>query len=414
MSEPSEVERVEVAVVGAGPGGLSAAAMLRRRGMRPVIFERDSIGAFWRRQYDRLHLHTIRWLSNLPGYHFPRTEGRWVSRDGVVRHLERYATHYRLDVRTGVDVRRIDPISTGWRLDTSAGLVDCWAVVIATGYNLEPISPSWPGSDSFKGELILGSEYRRPAPYAAREVLVVGTGNSGAEISVDLVEGGAAEVWLSYRTPPNITLRDGPIPPPLLGMVLRALRVSPRNGDRVVDFLTRKLVAELETYGLPRSPRGVVTQMIRDDVIPVIDVGLIEMLRKGKVTVVPAVERLEGNDVVLVDGRRLQPDAVIACLGYRRGLEPLVGHLPVLAANGKPLAFGGDELHGAPRMFFVGYKNTIAGMFREFGYEAKAIARVLARQRVLGSSTVKPVTAASNHSSRDVRNRESDPSSPSR
>jgi putative flavoprotein involved in K+ transport len=381
MSGSAAVVRVEVAVVGGGPGGLAAAAMLKRRGLHPVVLERDAIGSFWRGQYDRLHLHTIRWLSNLPGYHFPRSEGKWVSRDGVVRHLERYAEHYSLDVRLGVEVQRIDATEGGWRLQTSKGPIDAWAVVLATGYNLEPVRPQWPGIETFEGELVLGSEYRRPQPYAGRRVLVVGTGNSGAEISVDLVEGGATKVWISYRTPPNLTVRDGPIPPPLLGMVLRACRVSTATGDRLMAFLTRKLVAELKTYGLPPSPRGVVTQMVRDDVIPVIDVGLIDMLRKGHVQPVPAVDRVSGADVTLTDGTQLQPDVVIACVGYRRGLEPLVGHLGVLGPKGKPLAFGGDELKNAPRMFFVGYKNTIAGMFREFGYEAKHIARVLRKAR---------------------------------
>jgi putative flavoprotein involved in K+ transport len=381
MSGSAAVVRVEVAVVGGGPGGLAAAAMLKRRGLHPVLLERDAIGSFWRGQYDRLHLHTIRWLSNLPGYHFPRSEGKWVSRDGVVRHLERYAEHYSLDVRLGVEVQRIDAAEGGWRLQTSKGPIDAWAVVLATGYNLEPVRPEWPGIETFTGELLLGSEYRRPQPYAGRRVLVVGTGNSGAEISVDLVEGGAAKVWISYRTPPNLTVRDGPIPPPLLGMVLRACRVSTATGDRLMAFLTRKLVAELKTYGLPPSPRGVVTQMVRDDVIPVIDVGLIDMLRKGDVQAVPAVDRISGADVTLTDGAKLQPDVVIACVGYRRGLEPLVGHLGVLGPKGKPLALGGDEIKDAPRMFFVGYKNTIAGMFREFGYEAKHIARVLRKTR---------------------------------
>ena len=251
MSSPPVVDRVEVAVVGGGPGGLAAAAMLKRRGMHPVVFERDALGSFWRGQYDRLHLHTIRWLSNLPGYHFPRSEGKWVSRDGVVRHLERYAAHYSLDVRVGVEVQPLTEQKGAGVAETSKGPIDAWAVVLATGYNLQPVKPNWPGVETFEGDLVLGSDYRRPQPYAGRNVLVVGTGNSGAEISVDLVEGGAAKVWLSYRTPPNVTVRDGPIPPPLLGMVLRALHVSTRNGDRLMAFLTRKLVSELATYGLP-------------------------------------------------------------------------------------------------------------------------------------------------------------------
>jgi putative flavoprotein involved in K+ transport len=379
--DDAQIDFVEVAVIGAGPGGLSAASVLKRRGFHPVVLEREAIGAFWRKQYDRIHLHTIRWLSNLPGYHFNKSYGKWVSRDGVVNHLEDYAKHYDLDVRLGVEVRSVHRTERGWRLDTSKGVIEAWAVVVATGYNLEPIYPQWPGLDNFQGEVVLGANYQNPVPYQGRNVLVVGCGNTGAEIAADLKEGSAQSVWLSYRTPPNIGLRDGPIPPPLLGMVLRALRTPVPLGDKIIRRLSRGLIAELETYGIPPSPRGQMTSMVIDDQIPVIDVGLLAQLRKGAIKMVPGVVRISASKVELADGTSVEPEVVIACVGYRRGLEPLVGHLGVLGPKGKPLVFGGDMLPTAPRLFFVGYKNTIAGMFREFGYEAKHLTRVLRKQR---------------------------------
>jgi len=368
---------VEVAVVGAGPGGLSAASVLKRKGFHPVVLERDSIGAFWRGLYDRLHLHTVRWLSNMPGLHFPKSEGKWVSRDGVVNHLQRYAEHFQLDVRTGVEVQRIDRTPTGWRLETSKGPFEAWAVVVATGYNLEPVHPAWPGLDNFLGEVVLGANYLNPKPYLGRNVLVVGTGNTGSEIAVDLKEGDAADVWLSYRTPPNVALRDGPIPPPLFGLVLQALHVSVPLSDKIIARMSRGLNAELASYGLPPSPRGQMTSMVIDDVIPVLDVGLLAQLRKGAIKMVPGVQSVSEHKVELADGTNVEPDVIVACVGYRRGLEPLVGHLGVLGARGKPLVFGGDTLAIAPRLFFVGYKSTTTGMFREFGYEARHIAREL-------------------------------------
>src|SRR5881227_3712861 len=120
----AQEERVEVAVIGGGPAGLAAAATLKRCGIPATVLERsDNVGASWRRHYDRLHLHTVRWLSNLPGYRFSRRHGRWVSRDGVIEYLERYARHHALDVRTGVAVRRLDrdEADEGWVLDTSEG-----------------------------------------------------------------------------------------------------------------------------------------------------------------------------------------------------------------------------------------------------------------------------------------------------
>jgi putative flavoprotein involved in K+ transport len=380
---------VEVAIIGGGPAGLSAAAMVKRAGMRPVILERAQVGSSWRGHYDRLHLHTVRWLSNLPGLRFPKSEGKWVSRDGVVQHLDRYATHHQLEVRTGVEVDRIDPVVGGWRLTTNEGPIDAWAVIVATGYNKVPVDPQWPGQDSFTGDFTLGAYYKNPQPYLGKDVLVVGPGNSGAEIATDLAEtDGVGKVWLSYRTPPNITLRDGPIPPPLIGIIMEALRVPTHAGDRFMAWAQRQSVGDLSEYGLPPAPRGIVTQMIRDDVIPVMDVGLIQMVKDRRVLPVPAVTAIDGDDVVLADGRKLTPDAIVACVGYKRGLEPLVGHLGLLDETGRPIVFAADTDPTAPRLHFAGLKPVTTGLFRQFGIEANAIARALSTAKKSGSRSL--------------------------
>jgi putative flavoprotein involved in K+ transport len=179
-------------------------------------------------------------------------------------------------------------------------------------------------------------------------------------------------------------------------MVLRAIRVPVPLGDKIIKRLSRTLIAELETYGIPPSPRGQMTSMVIDDQIPVIDVGLIAQLRKGAIKMVPGVKSVSGMKVELADGTSVEPDVVIACVGYRRGLEPLIGHLGVLGPKGKPLVFGGDTLPTAPRLFFVGYKNTIAGMFREFGYEAKHLTRVLRKERRSRSSAAMSIVTGPN------------------
>src|ERR1700761_7356169 len=98
-------EARRVYVVGGGPAGLAAGAGLRRRGLRPVILERGGqVGTSWRAGYDRLHLHTVRSLSGLPGFAIPRAAGRWAARDAVIDYLERYRAHHQLDVRGGTQV----------------------------------------------------------------------------------------------------------------------------------------------------------------------------------------------------------------------------------------------------------------------------------------------------------------------
>ena len=111
MADPESHDAV---VIGAGPAGLAAAASLQREGIETVVLERASVGSSWRNHYDRLHLHTVRWLSGLPGLPIDRREGRWVSRDGVIRYLERYARHHRLDVRTGLAVDRLVQRDGSW------------------------------------------------------------------------------------------------------------------------------------------------------------------------------------------------------------------------------------------------------------------------------------------------------------
>ena len=193
-----------VYVVGGGPGGLAAAYALRARGVRAVVLEKsDRVGASWRRHYDRLHLHTTRRLSALPGLPMPRSFGRWVARDDVVRYLERYSEHHELEIVTGVEVSRIEPAhdGTGWLLHATGGReLTGSTVVVATGYNHTPHLPDWPGRAAFPGEFLHAGEYRNARPYAGRDVLVVGVGNTGAEIAVDLVEGGASRVRLAVRT----------------------------------------------------------------------------------------------------------------------------------------------------------------------------------------------------------------------
>ncbi|AIR98978.1 flavin-containing monooxygenase [Streptomyces glaucescens] len=378
---PAAPGRHPVYVIGGGPGGLAAAYALRARGVRAVVLERsDRVGASWRRHYDRLHLHTTRRLSGLPGLPMPRRFGRWVCRDDVVRYLEKYAEHHRLDVVTGVEVTRVDrsPDGTGWLLHATGGReLTGAAVVVATGYNHTPRVPDWPGLADWNGDFRHSRDYRNAAPYAGRDVLVVGVGNTGAEIAVDLVEGGAARVRLAVRTVPHIVRRSrAGWAAQYSGVLARRLPV------RLVDALARPLarisVPDLSSHGLPRPGTGLYSRQ-REGAVPVQDVGLIDAVRRGEVEIVAAVDSFEGGKVVLADGDRIAPDAVIAATGYVRALEGLVGHLGVLDAHGRPVAHGPRTPRQAPGLYFTGYTNPISGMLRELARDAEKIARAVAR-----------------------------------
>lgn len=374
--------REQVVVLGAGPAGLAVGAMLRKRGLDPLIVDRaHAVGATWREHYDRLHLHTARRLSQLPGLAMPRSYGRFVGRADVVEYLERYAAHHRLRLALATEVRQVTRTSRGWRLDTASGPLDTSYLVIATGYNHTPLLPDWSGRDGFTGVMLHASKYRNPLPYKGKSVLVVGAGNTGAEIAVDLVEGGARQVQLAVRTPPNIVRREvGGLPSQVVSVLVR--RLPPTLVDRMIRTVQRATVPDLSHLGLPRPKDGVYTRIVRDGAIPIIDVGLVEAVQRGQVTVVAAVEGLDGADVVHIDGTRTAPDAVIVAAGYRRGLEPLVGDLGVLRDNGRPRVHGAATDPRAPGLWFTGYTNPISGMLRELAIDARRIARAVARARV--------------------------------
>ncbi|MGH3048610.1 MAG: flavin-containing monooxygenase [Gaiellaceae bacterium] len=368
-----------MAIVGGGSAGLATAALLRRRGIQAVVLEAGpEPGAAWRDRYDRLRLHTPRLLSGLPGRRIPRRYGRWVRRDDLLAYLRDYAEAERLDVRTGVRVERLDPDGDGWRLETSAGPLHAAAAVVATGYNGAPFVPDWPGRETFAGELIHSVSYRNPEPYRGRDVLVAGAGNSGAEIAHDLIDGGAARSRLSVRTPPQIVKRaTAGIPAQLIGMAIR--RLPPDWVDPVTKALRRVAIPDLSAQGLARPELGLRSAFIATGTTPILDVGIVDAVRGGRVEVVAAVEGFDGAEVLLADGSRVRPDAVIAATGFRPGLEPLVGGLGVLGPRGLPVKTDGEP--ALPGLWFVGFVPTLGGQLREGSLAARKVAAAIAASR---------------------------------
>ena len=370
------MEQRELVIVGAGSAGLATAALLRRDGLDPLVLEAGpEPGAAWRERYDRLRLHTPRLLSGLPGHRIPRRYGRWVRRDDLIAYFKEYAEAQGVEVRTGVRVDRIDP---GWDLDTSAGPMRAATVIVATGYNGAPFVPDWPGRDGFTGELVHSSEYRNPVPYRGRDVLVVGAGNSGAEIAHDLADGGARSAKLSVRTPPQIVRRaTAGIPAQLIGMAIK--RMPPHWVDPISKAQRRLSIPDLSPQGLPRPAQGIRTSFVATGTTPILDVGIVDAVRHGRVQIVPAVEGFDGADVLLADGSRVTVDAVVAATGFRAGLDGLVGALGVLGPRGLPVAAEGEP--ALPGLWFVGFVPTLGGQLREGSIAAAKVAAGVAAAR---------------------------------
>lgn len=361
-------------VIGAGPAGLAAAAELQKVGYTVVVLDKaDSVGSSWSHHYDRLHLHTARTMSSLPGRPIPRSAGRWVARDDFRSYLADYAVAEGLDVRLGVSAHAITRADDRWAVDSSIGALTADAVVVATGYNHTAKVPDWPGLADYTGRVVHSSEYRNPAALGAQDVLVVGPGNSGAEITADLA-GAGVTVTLSVRTPPNLVRRE------VLGIPTQSLTLSTsplptKAADKVARAMQVLTVGDLSRYGLPKAPRGIFSQQAEDDVTPTIDVGFIDALKAGKVTIVGAVESFTADAVRLADGQEISPEVVLVATGFQRGLEPLVGALGVIAPGGRPLINADDQLPGLEGLFFLGYSNPITGNIRQVAIDARRIAR---------------------------------------
>ena len=362
---------MRVAVVGAGPVGLSCARLLQRSGLDVTVLERDAVGASWRRHYDRLTLNTDRRLSSLPGRPIPAGCGQWVTRDEFVDYLESYAQG--IPVECGVDVVRLDPRGSAWQLRTAGGRsLSADHVVLAAGPNRIPYLPSWPGSSCVP--TIHSGDYGRPEPYAGKTVLVVGAGNSGSEIAADLAA--TSQVLLSVRTSPALYPRSiGPVPAQLAAFPLPLLPT--RLGDLALSTTMRLWRRGDAARGLPTPSRPV--SSARQGDIPVLDAGLRAAVEDGRVEVMAAVQRMAGDEVVLADGRHVRPDVVIAATGWRPDLRPLLGHL---------VPFGPDELplRVPAGVHLVGFGVRLTGYLHAAGYDAVSVVNDINGASTLGAA----------------------------
>ena len=366
-----------VVVIGAGPAGVASALALRDAGLRPLLIEKgERVGTSWReRRYDRLSLNTSGKLSHLPDRPYPEGTPEFPTRDQMVVHLEQGAQEDGIDLLLETSVDCIDRNDDSWLLWTSSGKIHARQVIVATGHQNEPVVPEWKGRSRFKAELLHSADYRNPEPYRDKKVLVVGSGNSGMEIAHDLATGGAAEVRLSVRTPPNILPLEG-----TSGEVIASvLYLLPnRIADAVARFNRRQNVGDLSEYGLPIPDEGLFSRLERlGQVPPILHEDVVESIKERRFEVVAAVDSLDATGVILADGERVEPDAVICATGYRCGLEPLVGRFAALDEAGVPKSVGGKA--AAPGLRFVGYVPRPAGIYY-YGKEAKKAAKAIARE----------------------------------
>jgi cation diffusion facilitator CzcD-associated flavoprotein CzcO len=366
-------------VIGAGPSGLAVTRELRHRhGIKALILDRAGAPAIsWRTRYDNFRLNTTGFLSHLPGQRIPVAAGRWPTREDMVAYFDSYVERQNISLRFECEVNRVDRTADGWQLDTSAGEIHAPAVVLATGNYRTPVIPAWPGLNDFTGEVTHSAGFRNARPYRNRDVLVVGAGNSAADIAVQLADDDANRIWLAVRTPPHLVRRAlGPIPSDVF------LELSARIPASVVDPLiarTHRLVwgTDLSVYGFQRPPLGLKATVEQRGRIPTFADELVAAVRAGRIEVVPAVKAVGPSCVTLADGSSVAPDVIIAATGFSPDLDDLVGHLGVLDDRGNPR--GGFSGHLGDGLFTIGYGIPPNSPLRSIRRHATRLARDIAR-----------------------------------
>ena len=376
MGPPTQTMH-DAVVVGAGPAGLAVARELQHHhGISVLIVDRASAPAMaWRTRYDNFRLNTNGFMSHLPGQRIPWSAGRWPTKEDMVRYFDRYVQRHRLRLRLGCTVNRIDRSEAGWVLDTSTGSIAAKAVVLATGNYRTPTVPAWQGLGDFTGTLIHSADFVNAWPHQGRDVLVVGSGNSAADIAVQLADSGAGQIWLSVRTPPHLVRRAmGPIPSDLIMEMFSWLPAS--AVDPLARRFIRQLWGDLSAYGLREPPLGLKATIEQRGRIPTLADELVDHVRGGRVDIVAAVDALDGDRVLLADGSALRPQVIVAATGFHSDLDGMLGHLGVLNQRGKPR--GGFSSHLGEGMFALGYGVPAAIPLRKIRRHATPLAREVA------------------------------------
>ncbi|MFD6415184.1 ArsO family NAD(P)H-dependent flavin-containing monooxygenase [Streptomyces sp. NPDC060194] len=344
----------DVVVVGGGQAGLAAGYHLRRQALDFVILDAGTApGGAWQHMWSSLHLFSPAEHSSLPGRLMPARAGETYPGAGhVVDYLTDYGKRYDLPVQHGTRVDAVRRDADRLLVEADTGTWRARAVISTTGSWSRPFLPAVPGRSVFTGRQLHTVNYRRPADFADQRVIVVGGGNSGAQIAADLALDGRVEVTWVTRRPPRFLPDD-------------------IDGRALFDVATARRRA-LDAGG---SDTGGVASL--GDIVAVPPVRAAR--DAGLLTAKPMFAGLSATGVRWADGSRSDEDAVIWCTGFR----PALAHLAPLNLRGPRgrIPTDGTRALGEPRLHLLGYGDwtgpasaTLIGVGRPARDAVRAIA----------------------------------------
>ncbi|KAM5558572.1 putative indole-3-pyruvate monooxygenase YUCCA10 [Rosa sericea] len=315
------MEEVEVVIVGAGPAGLATSACLNRLNISNVILEReDCYASLWKnRSYDRLKLHLAKQFCELPYMPFPKNVPTYIPRREFIQYLDTYVSTFNINpmYHRSVETAFYNENVEKWYVvvnNTRLGVKETYYgkfLVVASGENGEGYVPETKGLDSFNGEYIHSSKYENGMKYGGKDVLVVGSGNSGMEIAYDLSNYGA-NTSIVVRSPVHVLTKEIVH----LGMVLsKYLPVKVIDG--IVLILGKLKFGNLSKYGIHKPTTGPFYLKEHEGQAPIIDVGTIEKIKSDEIKVLPSITSIEGNEIRFENGYLKSYDAIIFATGYK-------------------------------------------------------------------------------------------------
>ncbi|KAG5034338.1 hypothetical protein AAZX31_04G077500 [Glycine max] len=312
-------------IVGAGPSGLAAAACLREKSVPSVILERSNcIASLWQlKTYDRLRLHLPKQFCELPFMGFPSHFPTYPSKQQFVQYLENYAERFGIRPRFNETVQHaeFDAKLGLWRVksvDKAEKTTEyvCRWLIVATGENAEAVVPDIEGVEEFGAPIKHTSLYKSGEEFRGKRVLVVGCGNSGMEVCLDLC---------NHNATPSLVVRDTVhvLPREMLGkstfgLSMWLLKWLPiRLVDRFLLMVSWLLLGDTSKLGLDRPRLGPLELKNLSGKTPVLDVGTLAKIKGGDIKVRPGIKRLKRQTVEFVDGRTENFDAIILATGYK-------------------------------------------------------------------------------------------------